>query len=133
MPINQVRPDTPLAATPEAKFSTPQDSIKKTPAQARQEALAARELKIQNIKNERDKRLKTSDSLKTEQRKVTWKKSYEANKKPGETFDTWYKNFDEKTKENSAKAKEPKGERGFFAGDNGPKSPCKGGKCSGLN
>jgi hypothetical protein len=84
---------------------------------------------------ERDKRLKTSDSLKTERRKVVWKKSYESSeaKKKGQDFDTWYKEFDNKTKENSAKAPEPKGSKTFFAGDNGPKSPCKGGSCSGLN
>lgn len=84
---------------------------------------------------ERDKRLKTSDSLKTERRKVVWKKSYESSegKKKGQDFDTWYKDFDSKTKENSAKAPEPKGSKTFFAGDNGPKSPCKGGSCSGLN
>ena len=111
------------------------DDTKKTPAQVRQEALAARSLKNENIIKERDKRLKTSDSLKTEQRKVIWKKTYEGSedKKKGKDFDTWYKGFDEKTKENSAKAKEPRGERSFFAGDNGPKSPCKGGSCSGLN
>lgn len=84
---------------------------------------------------ERDKRLKTSDSLKTERRKVVWKKSYESSeaKKKGQDFDTWYKEFDEKTKKNSADAPEPKGSKTFFAGDNGPKSPCKGGSCSGLN
>ena len=82
---------------------------------------------------ERDKRLKTSDSLKTERRKVIWKKSYETNKKPGQDFDTWYKEFDEKTKKNSADAPEPKGSRTFFAGDNGPKSPCKGGACFKTN
>jgi hypothetical protein len=102
---------------------------------ARQAALAARQLKDENIIKERDKRLKTSDSLKTEQRKVIWKKTYEDSddKKKGKDFDTWYKGFDEKTKKNSADAPEPKGSRSFFAGDNGPKSPCKGGSCSGLN
>ena len=83
-----------------------------------------------------DPKLKiTRDSIKNEQRKIIWKKSYETSdaKKKGQDFDTWYKDFDTKTKENSKKAPEPRGEKTFFAGDNGPKSPCKGGKCSGLN
>jgi hypothetical protein len=83
-----------------------------------------------------DPKLKiTRDSIKNEQRKIIWKKSYESSdaKKKGQDFDTWYKEFDQRTKENSKKAPEPKSERTFFGGDNGPKSPCKGGKCSGLN
>ena len=67
--------------------------------------------------------------------RATWMKSYNNSegKKKGQDFDTWYKEFDERTKENARKNPEPKGERTFWAGDNGPKSPCKGGKCSGLN
>lgn len=108
------RPDTPLAATPEANFSIVNDSIKPRA--------------ILDLKQRRD-------SIKGEQRKVIWKKSYDTSeeKKKGDSFDQWYGKFDTKTKENAKKAPEPKGERTFFAGDNGPKSPCKGGKCSGLN
>lgn len=83
-----------------------------------------------------DPKLKiTRDSIKNEKRKIIWKKSYDSSegKKKGQDFDTWYREFDQKTKENSKKAPEPRGERTFFGGDNGPKSPCKGGKCSGLN
>ena len=83
-----------------------------------------------------DPKLKiTRDSIKNEQRKIIWKKSYESSdaKKKGQDFDTWYKEFDQRTKENSYKAPEPKGDKTFFAGDNGPKSPCKGGACYKTN
>lgn len=114
MAINQTRPDTPLAETPEPRFTAVNDSIKPkvvlTPRQ-----------KI--------------DSIKTEKRKILYKKSYDDSKEKqkGDTFAQWYNKFDTRTKENSKKAPEPKGERTFFARDNGAKSPCKGGKCTGLN
>jgi hypothetical protein len=90
---------------------------------------------IEQRESERLKRVKVSDSLRNERNKKVWAKSYESSegKKKGQDFDTWYKEFDNRTKENSAKAPEPKGSKTFFAGDNGPKSPCKGGSCSGLN
>jgi hypothetical protein len=114
MAINQKRPDTPLAATPEPRFMAVNDTIKPkvvlTPRQ-----------KI--------------DSIKTEKRKIIYKKSYDESKEKqkGDSFEQWYNKFDQRTKENSYKAKEPKGDKTFFAGDNGPKSPCKGGACMKSN
>lgn len=82
---------------------------------------------------ERKEARRVSDSIKKEKLKKVYSKSYEETKKPGQSYDDWYNAYNEQTKINSFKAKEPKGERTFFGGDNGPKSPCKGGKCSGLN
>jgi hypothetical protein len=53
--------------------------------------------------------------------------------KPGLSFDEWNNAETERTMKNARNNPEPKEERGFFGGSNGPKSPCKGGKCSGLN
>ena len=89
--------------------------------------------KAEALRQERAKAFAIKDSLKKERNKLVWTKSYEKYKKPGQTFDQWYKEFDDLTKKNAAENPEPKGERIFWAGDNGPKSPCKGGKCSGLN
>ena len=105
-------------------------------------ALAARNALIEKQKTTRDslaqvrqKRIQTNDSLRNERNKKVWAKSYENSegKKKGQDFDTWYKEFDERTKENARKNPEPKGERTFFGKDNGLKSPCKGGFCPGLN
>jgi hypothetical protein len=53
--------------------------------------------------------------------------------KAGLSFDDWNNAERERTMKNSRNNPEPKEERGFFGGSSGPKSPCKGGKCSGLN
>ena len=53
--------------------------------------------------------------------------------KAGLSFDDWMSAERERTMKNARNNPEPKEERGFFGGSNGPKSPCKGGKCSGLN
>jgi len=82
---------------------------------------------------ERKEARRVSDSIKKEKLKKVYSKSYEETKKPGQSYDDWYNAYNEQTKINSFKAKEPKGDKTFFGGDNGPKSPCKGGKCSGLN
>ena len=104
-----------------------------TPQQQRLKQIELNKEKAEALRQERAKAFAVKDSLKKERNKIVWAKSYEKNKKPGQTFDQWYKEFDDLTKKNSAEAPEPKGERTFFAGDNGPKSPCKGGKCPGLN
>jgi hypothetical protein len=104
-----------------------------TPQQQRLKQIELNKEKAEALRQERAKAFAVKDSLKKERNKIVWAKSYEKNKKPGQTFDQWYKEFDDLTKKNSAEAPEPKGERTFWAGDNGPKSPCKGGKCSGLN
>ena len=104
-----------------------------TPQQQRLKQIELNKEKAEALRQERAKAFDVKDSLKKERNKIVWAKSYEKNKKPGQTFDQWYKEFDDLTKKNSAEAPEPKGERTFWAGDNGPKSPCKGGKCPGLN
>ena len=53
--------------------------------------------------------------------------------KPGLSFDEWNNAETERTMKNARNNPEPKEERGFFGGSNGPKSPCKGGFCPGLN
>ena len=89
-------------------------------------------LKLVSLEQRKEAR-RVSDSIKYEKLKKVYEKSYNETKKPGETYDAWYNAYNEQTKINSFKNKEPKGEKTFFAGDNGPKAPCKGGKCSGLN
>ena len=76
---------------------------------------------------------KTSDSIRQVKLRPAYEKRYQAEKKPGQTYDQWQSADWERVKENSFKAKAPKGERTFFSGDNGPKSPCKGGSCAGEN
>lgn len=116
MAINQRRPDTPLAATPEPRYMAVNDSIKpKTPITL----------------DERKAARRFSDSIKKEKLKKIYSKTYEETKKPGQSYDDWYNKYNEQTKINSFKAKEPKGERTYFAGDNGPKGKCEGYKCSG--
>jgi hypothetical protein len=122
MAINQKRPDTPLAATPEPRFMAVNDSIKPKPK-------AYAEMSV----SERKEARRISDSIKQVKLRPILEKSYQANKKPGQTFEQWDAAEKQRTKENSYKAKEPKGERTFFAGDNGPKSPCKGGACMKSN
>ena len=76
---------------------------------------------------------RVSDSIKQVKLRPAYEKRYQEEKKPGQTYDQWQSADWERAKENSRKSKEPKGERTFFSGDNGPKSPCKGGSCSGQN
>lgn len=104
-----------------------------TPQQQRLKQIELNKEKVEALRQERAKAFAIKDSLKKERNKLVWTKSYEKYKKPGQTFDQWYKEFDDRTKKNAAENPEPKGERTFWAGDNGPKSPCKGGRCSGLN
>jgi hypothetical protein len=104
-----------------------------TPQQQRLKQIELNKEKAEALRQERVKAFAVKDSLKKERDKIVWAKSYERNKKPGQTFDQWYKEFDDLTKKNSAEAPEPKGERTFWGSDNGPKSPCKGGRCPGLN
>jgi hypothetical protein len=82
---------------------------------------------------ERKEARRVSDSIKKEKLKKVYSKSYEETKKPGQSYDDWYNAYNEQTKINSFKAKEPRGDKTFFASDNGPKSPCKGGACFKTN
>jgi hypothetical protein len=50
--------------------------------------------------------------------------------KPGLSFDEWMNAESERGMKNARNNPEPKSERTFWAKDNGPKSPCKGGACS---
>lgn len=104
-----------------------------TPQQQRLRQIELNKEKAEILRQERAKAFAIKDSLRKERNIKVWTPSYERTKKPGQTFDQWYKEFDDLTKKNSAEAPEPKSERTFFGGDNGPKSPCKGGRCSGLN
>ncbi len=106
-----------------------------TPQQQRLRQIELNKEKAEILRQERAKAFAVKDSLKKERNKIVWKKSYDNSegKKKGQTFDQWYKEFDELTKKNSAEAPEPKGERTFWNHSNGPKSPCKGGRCTGLN
>lgn len=106
-----------------------------TPQQQRLKQIELNKEKAEALRQERAKALTVKDSLKKERNKIVWKKSYDNSegKKKGQSFEEWYKEFDELTKKNSAEAPEPKGERTFWNHSTGPKSPCKGGRCTGLN
>jgi hypothetical protein len=69
---------------------------------------------------------------KEERTKAVWTPSYNKSKEKasGDSYEQWYDKFTKRTEEQARKNPEPKSERTFFAKDNGPKSPCKGGKCS---
>lgn len=82
---------------------------------------------------ERREARRVSDSIKQVKLRPFYEKRYQEEKKPGQSYDQWQSADWERAKINAKKAPEPKGERTFFSGDNGPKAPCKGGKCSGLN
>ena len=126
------QPTPPVTSGGTTTILTPQQQRLKQ-SEDRKKQIELNKSKAEALRQERVKAFAVKDSLKKERDKIVWAKSYERNKKPGQTFDQWYKEFDDLTKKNSAEAPEPKGERTFFAGDNGPKSPCKGGKCPGLN
>lgn len=106
-----------------------------TPQQQRLKQIELNKEKAEALRQERAKALTVKDSLKKERNKIVWKKSYDNSegKKKGQSFEEWYKEFDELTKKNSAEAPEPKGERTFWNHSTGPKAPCKGGRCTGLN
>lgn len=80
-------------------------------------------------------RLTSVPKTKEERYKAVWTPSYDKSKEKaaGDTFEQWNDKFNKRTQETARKNPEPKGERTFFAKDNGLKSPCKGGKCFGNN
>ena len=126
------QPTPPVTSGGTTTILTPQQQRLKQ-SEDRKKQIELNKSKAEALRQERVKAFAVKDSLKKERDKIVWAKSYERNKKPGQTFDQWYKEFDDLTKKNAAEAPEPKGERTFWATDNGPKSPCKGGRCSGLN
>jgi hypothetical protein len=126
------QPTPPVISGDTTTVLTPQQ-LRLKQIEDRRKQIELNKSKAEALRQERVKAFAVKDSLKKERDKIVWAKSYERNKKPGQTFDQWYKEFDDLTKKNAAEAPEPKGERTFFGGDNGPKSPCKGGRCPGLN
>ena len=126
------QPTPPVTSGGTTTVVTPQQQRLKQ-SEDRKKQIEDKNAKLEAERQERIKAFSVKDSLRKEKNKIVWKKSYEKYKKPGQTFDQWYKEFDDLTKKNAAENPEPKGERTFWSGDNGPKSPCKGGKCSGLN
>lgn len=125
------RPDTPLAATPRPVIAT---VSRLTPAGATNTMKpSAREL------TSTDKtRLESVPKTKKENVRAVQLGSYNGYvkdpskgfQKPGLSFDEWMNAESERGKKNARNNPEPKGSRTFWAKDNGPKSPCKGGACS---
>ena len=133
MPINQRRPDTPLASSPEARFSVSQDSIK--PGKKTWQQMSAVEKgakKTQLMKEGGIERFKTyKDSI-----------SADANKRVNEAFEknaaTRGMTVEELSKQNEKDRRKANRNDGGLNNarhrkSNGPKSPCKGGICPWLN
>jgi hypothetical protein len=128
------QPTPPVTSGGTTTVVTPQQQRLKQ-SEDRKKQIEDKNAKLEAERQERIKAFAIKDSLRKEKNKIVWKKSYDNSegKKKGQDFDTWYNEFESLTKKNAAENPEPKGERTFWGGNNGPKSPCKGGRCSGLN
>jgi hypothetical protein len=112
------RPDTPLAATPRPAIASVSTLTPAGKSNSMKPSAAIPTIRRTPTKEERTK--------------AVWTPSYNKSKEKasGDSYEQWYDKFTKRTEEQARKNPEPKSERTFFAKDNGPKSPCKGGKCS---
>ena len=133
MPINQARPDTPLAATPEPMFYTQQDSIKPKSIVV-PKTMQEKNDSIRDVRNkERADRI-AARAEKEKKSSEFWRKQdstfvSEAEKR-GLTREQYSRQLDKQKRKPDAQL-----EGLEIAGNkkNNNPPPCKGGKCTGLN
>lgn len=133
MPINQTRPDTPLAATPEPMFYKAQDSIKpKTIVVPK--TMQEKNDSIRNVREKEKADRIAARAKKEEKSSAFWKKKDSAfvseAEKRGLTREQYSRQLEKQQRQPDAQLE---GMEGIGRKRNNNPPPCKGGKCTGLN